>query len=333
MSVSAGLIGVAMPTTGSDRWIADGENMKKQFELLGYQTDVQFAEDKVDDQIAQIQAMVDGGAKAVIVGAVDGSALTGVLAKAAAADVEVIAYDRLIRDTPDIDYYASFDNFRVGVLQADYLVKTLKLTKAGGPYNLELFAGDAKDNNAGFFFDGAMSVLQPYISSGKLEIRSGQTAFAKVTTEGWNGEVAGERMTSLLNSDYAGTDVDAVLSPYDGISRGIIASLQKKGYGTRNKPLPVITGQDAELDSVKAIADGTQGQTVYKDSRELAKVAVQMTDSLLSGGTPEVNDTKQYNNGVKDVASFLLQPVSVDKDNYESVLVDGGYYTADQIGN
>ncbi len=154
-----------------------------------------------------------------------------------------------------------------------------------------------------------------------------------MTTEGWNGEVAGERMTSLLNSDYAGTDVDAVLSPYDGISRGIIASLQKKGYGTRNKPLPVITGQDAELDSVKAIADGTQGQTVYKDSRELAKVAVQMTDSLLSGGTPEVNDTKQYNNGVKDVASFLLQPVSVDKDNYESVLVDGGYYTADQIGN
>ena len=322
-----------MPTTGSDRWVNDAKNMAEQFALLGYQADIQFADDKVPAQVAQIQAMIDEGADALIVAAVDGSALTDVLAKAAAADIPVIAYDRLIRDTPNISYYASFDNFRVGVLQATYLVKTLKLNSAAGPFAIELFAGDAKDNNAGFFFGGAMSVLKPYLASGKLRVPSGEKRFAQVTTEGWSGDVGQKRMVNLLAQHYSSTRVDAVLSPYDGISRGIIAALQKDGYGKGGKPLPAITGQDAELDSIKAIAAGTQGQTVYKDSRELAKVAVQMTDSLLSGGRPEVNDTKQYNNGIKDVESFLLQPVSVDKANYQTVLIEGGYYTAAEIGS
>jgi putative multiple sugar transport system substrate-binding protein len=332
VSVSSGTIGVAMPTTSSTRWVNDGDNMKKQFALLGYRTDVQFAEDDVQKQVAQIQAMIDEHAKALIVAAVDGTALTDVLAKAADAGVPVIAYDRLIRDTANVSYYASFDNFRVGVLQAGYLVRTLKLASAPGPFTIELFAGDSKDNNAGFFFNGAMSVLKPYLRSGRLEVRSGDKGFARVTTAGWSGDVAQKRMAKVLAQNYSSTRLDAVLSPYDGISRGIIAALQKAGYGGRSRPLPAITGQDAELESVKAIVAGTQGETVYKDSRELAKVAVQMADSVISGGTPEVNDTRQYNNGVKDVPAFLLQPVSVDRANYRTVLVDGGYYTADQIG-
>ncbi|EXG82504.1 multiple monosaccharide ABC transporter substrate-binding protein [Cryptosporangium arvum] len=324
-----GVVGLAMPTKGSARWIGDGENMVKQFTLLGYRTDLQYAADDVQTQIDQIDAMVERGDKALVVGAINGSALKDVLAKAAAADIPVISYDRLIRDSGDVDFYATFDNYRVGVLQGSYIVDALGLKRGRGPFNLELFAGSADDNNATFFFNGAMSVLRPYIGRGRLVVRSGQTSFAAVATQRWDGTVARQRMARILAASYGSARLDAVLSPYDGISRGILEAVKAAGY--RGSQLPVLTGQDAELDSVKLIAAGQQGQTVYKDTRELAKVAVQMTNSLLTGGTPEVNDTKQYNNGVKTVPTFLLQPVNVDKSNYRRVLVEGGYYTADQL--
>ena len=325
-----GTIGLAMPTKTSTRWIADGENMVKQFTLLGYGTDLRYADNDVQAQVSQVQDMIDHGDKALVIGAIDGTALKGVLAKAATAGIPVISYDRLIRDSGDVSYYASFDNFRVGVLQGGYLVRALGLDHGAGPYHIELFAGSPDDNNATFFFNGAMSVLQPYLSSGKLVVKSGQTGFAEVATMRWDGDLARKRMAALLAGPDAGTHVDAVLSPYDGLSRGILAALKAAGYGG-GKRLPVITGQDAELDSVKLIVSGDQAETIYKDTRELAKVTVQMTNMLLHGEKPEVNDTTQYNNGVKVVPSFLLQPVSVDKSNYQRVLVDGGYYTAAQL--
>jgi putative multiple sugar transport system substrate-binding protein len=318
-----GTVGLAMPTKASERWIGDGENMVKQFELLGYKTDMQYADDDVDVQVKQIDGMIDAKVAALVIGAIDGTALKSVLSKAAAADIPVIAYDRLIRDSPDIDYYATFDNYKVGVEQATAIVDALKLKKSGKSYNLELFAGSPDDNNATFFFNGAMSVLKPYIASGRLDVRSGETTFAEVATMRWDGAVAQKRMARLLEGGYR---VDAVLSPYDGISRGILAAFE-------NRKLPVITGQDAELDSVKLIAAGKQTETVYKDTRELAKVAVQMTDALLSDAKPMVNDTEQYDNGVKKVPTFLLQPVNVDKSNYQRVLIDGGYYTAAQLAS
>jgi putative multiple sugar transport system substrate-binding protein len=326
-SPDRGGVGIVMPTKKSVRWIADGENLARQFTLLGYRPDVQFADDDVKAQIGQIEAMVARGDKALVVAAIDGTALKDVLSRAAAAKIPVIAYDRLIRDSPDISYYATFDNFKVGVLQATSIVNGLK---GKGPFNLELFAGSADDNNATFFFNGAMSVLQPQINAGRLKVRSGETAFAKVATLRWDGAVAKKRMARLLAGPYSSARVDAVLSPYDGLSRGILEALKAAGYGSA-KRLPLITGQDAELDSVKLIAAGQQAETVYKDTRELAKVAVQMTNSLLTGGRPEVNDTKQYNNGVKVIPTFLLQPVNVDKSNYQRVLVDGGYYTAAEV--
>jgi putative multiple sugar transport system substrate-binding protein len=322
-----GGIGIAMPTTKSPRWIADGENLVRQFTLLGYRPRVQYANDDVKMQIGQLQAMIAQGDKALVVAAIDGGALTAVLAQAASAKIPVIAYDRLIRDTGDLSYYATFDNFKVGVLQATAIMDGLD---GKGPFDLELFAGSADDNNATFFFNGAMSVLGPQLKSGRLRVGSGETSFAKAATLRWDGAVAKKRMARLLAGSYRSARVDAVLSPYDGLSRGILAALQDAGYGS-SKRLPVITGQDAELDSVKLIAAGQQHQTVYKDTRELAKVAVQMTDSLLTGGRPEVNDTKQYDNGVKVIPTFLLQPVNVDKSNYQRVLVDSGYYTAAEI--
>jgi len=326
-----GQVGLAMPTKSSPRWIADGENMVKQFEMLGYRTDLQFADNNVQTQIAQIDSMIGHHAKALIVAAIDGSLLKDVLTKAAAAKIPVIAYDRLIRGSGDVDYYATFDNFKVGVLQAGAIVGALGLPASRGPFNIELFAGSADDNNATFFFNGAMSVLQPYIAARVLVVRSGETAFTQAATQRWDGEVARVRMARLLAGPYAGARVDAALSPYDGLSRGILTALKAAGYGA-GKKLPVITGQDAEIESVKLIVGGEQTETVYKDTRELAKVAVQMTNALLTGGHPQVNDTTQYNNGVKVVPTFLLQPVGVDKSNYRRVLVDGGYYTAAEIG-
>jgi putative multiple sugar transport system substrate-binding protein len=250
----------------------------------------------------------------------------------------VIAYDRLINGTANVDYYATFDNFKVGVQQATSLLTGLGVVDADGkdlgvtgPLNIELFAGSPDDNNAGFFFNGAMSILQPYIDSKVLVVKSGQTDFSTVATLRWDGEVAQSRMEDILTKSYSdGSQVNGVLSPYDGLSRGIISALTDAGY-TVGGSFPIITGQDAEIDSVKAINGGEQYSTIYKDTRELAKVAVSMAEDLLNGKTPQTNDTTTYDNKVKVVPAYLLQPVIVTKDNIKSVLVDGGYYTQAQI--
>ncbi|MEU9143734.1 multiple monosaccharide ABC transporter substrate-binding protein [Streptomyces sp. NPDC048349] len=326
-----GLVGIAMPTKSSERWINDGDNMVKQFQAKGYKTDLQYGDNVVENQVSQIENMITKGARLLVVAAIDGSSLTNVLQRAADAKIPVISYDRLIRGTGAVDYYATFDNFKVGVLQGTYIADKLDLANGKGPFNIELFAGSPDDNNATFFFQGAMSVLQPYVDQKKLVVQSGQTGFNQVATLRWDGGVAQSRMDNLLSKSYTSARVDAVLSPYDGISIGILSSLKGVGYGSSGKALPVVTGQDAELASVKSVIAGEQTQTVYKDTRELAKVAVQMGDALLTGGKPEVNDTTQYDNGVKVVPAYLLQPVSVDKENYQKVLVEGGQYTADQL--
>ncbi|ALG75328.1 sugar ABC transporter substrate-binding protein [Azospirillum thiophilum] len=324
-------VGIAMPTKSSARWIDDGNNMVKYFQEKGYKTDLQYAEDDIPNQLAQIENMITKNDKVLVIAAIDGTTLTDVLQKAAEQGVKVIAYDRLIRGSANVDYYATFDNFQVGVLQAAYIEKALGLKEGKGPFNIELFGGSPDDNNAYFFYNGAMSVLQPYIDSGKLKVQSGQVGMDKVSTLRWDGAVAQSRMDNLLSAYYSGKKLDAVLSPYDGLSIGIISSLKGVGYGTAGQPMPVVTGQDAEVQSVKSILAGEQRSTVFKDTRELAKITVGMVDDLLAGRTPQVNDTKTYDNGKKVVPSYLLKPVSVDASNWKQVLVDGGYYKESQI--
>ena len=324
---SGGLIGISMPSDEQARWITDGENLTYQFNRLGYTTDMKVADGQPAKQIQQLQQMIDNGARALVISAVDGTSLTGVLAKAHEAKVKVIAYDRLISGTADVDYFATFDGQRVGILQASYLVDALGLRNGGEPITIELFAGSADDNNASVFFKGAMSVLQPFIDSGRLDVRSGQTAFNSVTTKAWSDEVARQRMASILREYYSSETLDAVLSPYDGMSRGVLQAI--KAAGAKR---PVITGQDAEIESVKLIAAGQQDQTVFKDTRKLAEVAAQMVDTLLTGGKPKVNDTTQFDNGVKVVPAYLLQPVTVVKSNYVKILVGSSYYSAQQVG-
>jgi putative multiple sugar transport system substrate-binding protein len=326
-------VGIAMPTQSSERWVTDGRSMAEQFQALGYETDLQYAEDIIENQVSQIENMITREVDALVIAAIDGEALSDVLEQAARLEIPVISYDRLIRGSEHIDYYATFDNFQVGVQQGGYIVEALGLEDGEeGPFNIELFGGSPDDNNAYFFYDGAMSQLQPHIDSGALVVKSGQEGMETVSTLRWDGATAQARMDNLLSAHYTDDEVHAVLSPYDGLSIGIISALKGVGYGTADKPLPIITGQDAELASVKSIIAGEQTQTVFKDTRELARVAVGMVDAILAGGEPEINDTETYDNGVKVVPSYLLEPISVDIDNYEQVLVtDSGYYSAEDL--
>ncbi len=325
-----GTIGIAMPTKSSARWIADGSNMKAEFEKLGYKVDLQYAEDVVENQVSQIENMITKGDKLLVIAAIDGESMTKVLEKAHDAKVPVISYDRLIKKSPYVDYYVTFDNYKVGVQQASTIETALDLKNAAGPFYIELFGGSPDDNNAYFFYNGAMSVLDPYIKEGKLIVGSGQTGMDKVSTLRWDGATAQARMDNLLSAFYTKNKISAVLSPYDGISLGIISSLKGVGYGT-GSPMPFVSGQDAELPSVKSILAGEQYSTIFKDTRLLAKQAVQMATALLSGKQAEVNDTTTYDNGVKVVPSYLLQSTIVTKDNVTTALVDTGYYTADQL--
>ncbi|MGR3804647.1 multiple monosaccharide ABC transporter substrate-binding protein [Marinibacterium profundimaris] len=329
--LAEGTVGIAMPTKSSARWISDGNSMVNQFQEAGYDTDLQYAEDDIPNQLAQIENMITKGVDVLVIAAIDGTTLSNALENAHYAGIKVIAYDRLIRDSEYVDYYATFDNFQVGVQQATSLVEGLEERFGEGPYNVELFGGSPDDNNAYFFYDGAMSVLQPLIDDGTINIVSGQMGMDTVGTLRWDGSVAQARMDNLLSAHYTDAQVHGVLSPYDGLSIGILSSLKGVGYGSGDLPMPIVTGQDAEVPSVKSILAGEQYSTVFKDTRELARVTVGMVDAVLEGGEPEINDTETYDNGMKIVPSYLLEPVAVDASNWEEILIGSGYYTEDQV--
>ena len=334
-------IGVSMPTQTSERWIADGNSVKEQLEEKGYTVELQYAGDDIPTQSQQIDQMITQGADALIIAAIDGTALSGQLQAAADAGIPVIAYDRLIRDSENVDFYVTFDNFNVGVAQGTALLVGLGLLNEdgspgaeAGPFNIELFAGSLDDNNAFFFFDGAIEVLQPFIDSGAVVVKSGQTDIEQVAILRWQQETAQRRMEDLLTSSYNdGSRVDGVLSPYDGLSRGILTALQNAGYGSADNPMPIVTGQDAEIASVKLIADGIQSSTIFKDTRLLAEQAVVAAEAFLNGGEPEANDTETYDNGVKVVPSFLLPVETVYADDIQPVLVDSGYWTEEEVAS
>ncbi|RAX21701.1 MULTISPECIES: multiple monosaccharide ABC transporter substrate-binding protein [Actinomyces] len=334
-------IGVAMPTKSSERWIKDGNNIKQQLEELGYNVDLQFAEDDIPTQANQIDNMITQGVNLLIIAPIDGTALSGQLDSAGEAGIPVISYDRLIRDNENVSYYTSFDNYDVGTQMGTSLLIGMGILNADGEdagvspdetYNIELFGGSPDDNNAPFFFNGAMDVIQPYLGSGVITVKSGQTDFDTVATMRWDAATAQSRMDNLITSTYSdGSRVDGVLSPLDSMSIGILGALKGAGYGTDAQPYPTVTGQDAEIAGIKSIMAGEQYSTIFKDTRELADAAVQMAVAVLSGEEPEVNDTETYDNGVKVVPSYLLKSEIITKDNVQSSLVDTGYITEDEL--
>lgn len=325
-------IGVAMPTKSLQRWNQDGTNMKAQLEGKGYKVDLQYAENDVNTQVSQIENMITSGDKVIVIAPIDGSALTDVLTKASDEGVKVISYDRLIMNSPNVDYYATFDNFKVGVIQGQYIENKLGLKDGKGPFNMEVFGGSPDDNNAKVFNQGEMSILKKYIDNGKLVVRSGQVDFDKVAISGWKSETAQARMDNIITSKYAsGAKLDVVLSPNDSLAIGVVASLKNAGYGTADKPFPVLTGQDCDKPNVVALKNDQQSMSVFKDTRTLATNVVKMVDAIVSGKKAPVNDTKTYNNGSKVVPSFLCDPISVDKSNYKQVLIDTKYYSEADI--
>ncbi|MCA0337622.1 MAG: sugar-binding protein [Actinobacteria bacterium] len=304
------VIGVSLPQKTSENWVLAEKLFNDDLSGAGFKQDVQFANGGVAEQQNQIDAMITKGAKVLVVGAIDGGQLGGQLKSAKEKGITVIAYDRLLTNTADVDYYIAYDNFKVGVLQGTALLEGMKAKKPNGPYNVELFAGSPDDNNAKVFFEGAMSVLQPKIDDGTLKVVSGQTKFEQAVTQGWKAENAQNRMDTLLAGSYTGTELDGVLSPNDTLARAIITSVKSAG-----KPIPVVTGQDSEVESVKSIMAGEQYSTINKDTRNLVKETVAMVVALQKGEKPTVNDEKSYDNGVKVVPANLLAPVIVTKAN------------------
>jgi putative multiple sugar transport system substrate-binding protein len=333
IAAAADKVGVSMPTQSLQRWNQDGANMKALLEAAGYEVDLQFGGDnEVPVQVSQLENMISGGCKVLVISAIDGSALTTVLDDAKNQGIKVIAYDRLIMNTNAVSYYATFDNFKVGTLQGSFIRDKLNLDNAAGPFNIELFTGDPGDNNINFFFGGAISILKPYIDSGKLVVKSGQTAQAQVATPGWSTENAQARMENLITSNGYGPNgvpLHAVSSSNDSVANGITNALVGAGYTAAN--FPIVTGQDCDVPSMKNILAGTQGMSIFKDTRTLAARVVTMVDAIMKGTEPEINDTKTYDNNTGIIPSFLCDPVFCTKDNYKELLIDSGYYTEDQL--
>jgi len=336
-------IGVSLPSQDEERWITDGSAIKEGLEKIGYQVDLQYANNDIPTQQQQVDQMITQGADLLLLAPLDGTALTPQLQAAAGSNIPIISYDRFVRNSADVDVYVTFDNFKVGAQQATSLLIGLGvLNKDGsegsakGPFNIELFGGSLDDNNATFVFNGGMSILQKYIDNGTLVITSGQNKLAQVATENWSQQKAQERMDNLLTASYTGGPaLHGVLTPNDSVARGVITSLRNAGYGptltSGQKPMPVTTGQDAEVASVKLVNDDVQFSTVFKDTRTLAAQAVSAAEDLLAGKEPQVNDTKSYDNGSKIVPSFLVPIQPIYKDNIKTALIDSGYYTAAEV--
>jgi len=328
------VVGVLMPTKSLQRWNQDGDNMKTQLEAKGFEVDLQYADNDTAQQVQQVENMVTKGVNVLVVASIDGGALGGVLADAKEEGIPIIAYDRLLMDTDTVDYYATFDNEMVGTIQGEYIVEALGLDKGeAGPFTMEVFAGSPDDNNAKFFNKGAIDVLAPYIESGVLVVKSGQgktnAEWQDIGITDWKAEGAQARMDNLLSGFYADENIDVVLSPNDSLAQGIAASLDAAGYGSEDKPYPILTGQDCDINSVKNIIAGKQSMSVFKDTRTLAAQVVDMCVALLTDAEVPVNGN--YNNNLKDVPSYLCIPVFADISNYEEILLESGYYTADQV--
>ena len=323
------LVGVAMPTKDLQRWNQDGENMKKQLEAAGYEVDLQYAANDIATQVSQIENMIANGCEVLVIASIDGEALGTVLDQAKAANIPVIAYDRLIMGSDAVSYYATFDNWDVGVKQGEYIVKALDLENAGDKtFNIEYITGDPGDNNINFFFDGAISVLKPYIDAGTLVCPSGQTEKQTVATANWATDAAQARFETILGTYYAdGTNLDVVLASNDSTALGVANALESSYTGN----YPVLTGQDCDIASVKNMIAGKQSMSVFKDTRDLAAKTVEMVDALMKGTEPPINDTKTYDNGTGIIPSFLCEPVACTPDMIKELLIDSGYYTEDQL--
>lgn len=309
-------IGVSLPWLGTQNWAEAQAMFKEQLEAAGFTPLIQAADNKVPQQQQQIEAMIQQGAKAIVVGPIDGTQLGSALAAAKDAGVRVLGYDRLIENTDAVDGVVQFGSIRTGELQGQSLLDGLAERKGDGPYNIELFGGGPADPNAPNFFEGAMSVLQPKIDDGTLVVVSGQTDFQQCATQDWDNGKAQARMDSLLAANYSDTPIHGVLSPNDGIARAIITSCKSAG-----QEIPVVDGLDAETESIKSIWAGEQYSTVHKPTKDLVAKTVEIISAFQKGEeAPAADETED--NGVIEVPIYALDPIVVTKENAQEVFAD-----------
>jgi putative multiple sugar transport system substrate-binding protein len=314
-----------MPTKEQPIWLFQGDELVKLFQEKGYETRLEYAEDLIERQVYQIENATLLGTKYLVISAVDSYSISDAVEKARADGVKIIANDRLIMNTSAVDFYVTFDLYRLGEMQGQYIEKALGLDKgAKGPFNMEIVSGSPDDPNSQLFYGGAMSVLQKYIDAGSLRILSGQVAFNVTATPGWDTAKAMARVDNLLGAYYTKDPIHAVLSAADTLTIGVISALTSMGYGTSDRPFPVVTGQDAELAAMKSIIDGKQAMTVFLDAVVLAQKTFEVVDGF-EKGTP-VKPDAFYNNDMIEVPTALYDPVPVDKDNWR-IVIDRGLYT------
>ena len=312
---SGSTIGVALPDKTSENWVLAGKLFTDGLEKAGYKADVQYApsDNTASEQASQISTMNTKGAKVLIIGAYDGKQLGAQVKAAAANGAKVIAYDRIIQDSKNVDYYVAYNNEKVGELQGQALLDGMKERFPDAKsYNIELFSGAATDPNAKVFFDGALKVLQPKIDDGTLKVVSGQTAIGQTATPDWLAKNAQTRMDTLLAGNYSDKVLNGVLSPNDTLARAIIQSIDSAG---KNTPvMPVVTGQDSEAASIPLIMSGVQYSTINKDTAALVQQAIDMVKELSKGKKASTN-SDATNNGTVDVPTFYLAPVLVTAAN------------------
>ncbi|MGI6160573.1 MAG: substrate-binding domain-containing protein [Christensenellales bacterium] len=321
-------VGICMPTKEQTIWPKQGDALIERLTAAGFDTMIEFAEDATERQVMQIENMLMKGVDYLIITPVDGSTLTDSVEKAKKQGVTVISSDRLILNTKDVDYYITFDLKNIGTVQATYIEESLGLKEGKGPFNLEIFSGSPDDPNSIPFYEGAMEVLKPYIDSGKLVVKSGQIDFNVNATQAWSGTTAQARMDNLLSSYYSDDKVDAVLVAADCLSVGVVSSLNSIGYGSEQRPYPVMTGSDCELTAIEYIKDGKMSMTILVDPNLFADLAVDVIVALESGQPLEHQAT--YNNAVVDVPTYQYETKVIDKDNWE-YLIEIGIYTEDEL--
>lgn len=331
-------VGISMPTKSLERWNRDGSYLKEQFEKAGYNVLLTYSDNDNNQQNNDIANMLAENIDLLIVAAIDGEALAQTLADAKDQNVPVIAYDRMITNSDAVNYYVSFDNYTVGVLQAQYVIDKLDLANAGDKtYNIEFTAGDPADNNAGFFFNGAYDTLKTYIDAGTLKIPSGKTTFEQVATPAWSTDTAMENFQNTLASYYSdGTVLDIALCSNDSTAMGVAKAITSDYAGSNT---PLVTGQDGDIANLQNIVDGVQTMTVYKNVADEAGVTLVLAQALLAGETIDASlcskfaveaacNTTDYSNGTTAATSFLLVPYSIDAENLQ-LLVDTGNYAWD----
>jgi len=335
-------VGIAMPTKSLERWNRDGSYLEEQFKSKGYEVSLTYSDNKIDQQVKDIEGLIADNVNLLVVAAIDGESLSQVLAQAKEQGIPVISYDRLIMNTDAISYYVSFDNYTVGKLQGEFVRDKLDLDNAAGPFNIEFTAGDPADNNAGFFFNGAKDALQKYLDEGKLVVQSGQTEFDQVATQQWDTSKALTRFQNILGSNYADKQLDVALCSNDSTALGVTQAIESDYNGSNQV---IVTGQDGDEANLQNIVDGKQTMTVYKAVANEAVATLDLGDAILQGKTPDENlikeagwsfecayDTSSYDNGTGIIPSYLLVPTVVTKDNIQTELVDTGYYTMGDDG-